>query len=152
MRGLEESDPGDRGALYSRKAYADYEGTKAIFESTDGNDEYMTLISGINENFTSTNIDKAGELRQISFDQGINEIGASVSRLEAGHLSSNGQFASTILYPYYPIVLEGTTPILDTLGVHQNHTYTSLLNQHGYGGWQQHHRFLTSIPKMVNIT
>lgn len=147
----------DQGAGYSRKAYADYEGTKAIFESTDGNDEYMTLISGISESaygsLTHSDLAKAGELRgQIKFDQGINEGQSSVSRLEAGYLSSNGQFTSTILYPYYPIVLEGTTPILDTLSLHQNHTYTSLLTRYGYGWWPQHHRFLTSIPKIVNIT
>jgi hypothetical protein len=146
----------EQAALYSRKAHADYEGTKAIFESTDGNDEYMTLISGINDvhgSLTHSNLTKAGELRsKIHFNQGINEIDSSASRIEVGDLSSNGQFTSTILYPYYPIVLEGTTPILNTLGVLQNYTSSSLLNRYGYGGWQQYHRFLVSIPKIVNIT
>lgn len=139
---------------FSSNAYSDYVGSKAIFSSTNLRDSSLSTIYGINENsfnfLSAGRVRIAGLLKSIRFDKGLNEPMGVMSRFEAGHLSSNGQFECTIVDNFYPIVKNNGTPILDPRSVYRD--YNRLLVQNGYPQWQKHHQFLTSIPKIVNIT
>lgn len=142
------------GSWFSFKAYSDYVGSRAIFQSSNLYDEYLSTLYGVSENYfnnlNSGNVRTIGALKSIWFDKGLNETMGVMARFEAGHLSSNGQFWCTIVNDTYPIVLDGGTPILDPRSVYRD--YNRLLVLNGYPYWQRHHRFLTSIPKIVNIT
>ena len=143
------------------RAYSDYEGEKAIFAGTTLRDDVFQKLDASGSSFFGTNyIQNQGSIFGLGVLDGLLDYYKNspstgtqqvhrISRSDPGHLSSDGFVWCTIVDGVFPYV-SSPAGILNVRDVYRNHNRT--LVQYGYPDWRKYSRFLTSIPKIVNIT